>query len=140
MNRGKSTVISNKGLYWVFKVKWIKGTPIQSNKLLDSACRNHVDEIRNKKFSHSRKLRIVFEIVAEKFMLYFEGEKCEIVRKILLYNVHWKARDDLLKLNVTVRGSTTVTILIPLCKEMAKFQYLCWTTLKDSKMVLTEHI
>ena len=41
---------------------------------------------------------------------------------------------------MTVRGSTTVTILIPLCKEIAKFQYLCWTTLKDSKMVLTEHI
>ena len=30
-----------------------------------------------------------------------------------------------------------VTMLIPLCKEIAKFQHSCWTTLKDSKMVLT---
>jgi len=33
-----------------------------------------------------------------------------------------KAKDDLSKINVTARGSTTVTILIPLCKEIAKFQ------------------
>ena len=32
-----------------------------------------------------------------------------------------KAKDDLSKINVTARGSTTVTILIPLCKEIAKF-------------------
>ena len=47
-----------------------------------------------------------------------------------------KAKDDLLKINVTARGSTTVTILIPLYKEIAKFQYSYWTTLKDSKTVL----
>ena len=35
-----------------------------------------------------------------------------------------KAKDDLLKINVTARESTTVTILIPLCKEIAKFQDL----------------
>ena len=39
-------------------------------------------------------------------------------------------------MNVTVRGSATVTILIPLYKEIAKFQYSYWTTLKDSKTVL----
>ena len=33
-----------------------------------------------------------------------------------------KAEDDLSKINVTARGSTTVTILIPLYKEIAKFQ------------------
>ena len=35
-----------------------------------------------------------------------------------------KAKDDLLKINVTARGSTTVTILIPLYQEIAKFQNL----------------
>ena len=45
-----------------------------------------------------------------------------------------KARDDLLKNECDRQGSTTVTILIPLCKEIAKFQHSCWTTLKDSKM------
>ena len=33
-----------------------------------------------------------------------------------------KAKDDLSKINMTAKGSTTVTILIPLCKEIAKFQ------------------
>jgi len=33
-----------------------------------------------------------------------------------------KARDDLLKMNVTVRGSTTIITLIPLYIEIAKFQ------------------
>ena len=37
-------------------------------------------------------------------------------------NYALKARDDLLKMNVIVRRSTTVTILIPVCKEIAKFQ------------------
>ena len=32
-----------------------------------------------------------------------------------------KAKDDLSKINVTARGSTMVTILIPLCKEDSKF-------------------
>ena len=35
-----------------------------------------------------------------------------------------KAKDDLSKINVTARGSTTVTILIPLYQEIAKFQNL----------------
>ena len=33
-----------------------------------------------------------------------------------------KAKDDLSKINVTAKGSTTITILIPLCQEIAKFQ------------------
>ena len=36
--------------------------------------------------------------MAEKFKPHFEGEKYETVRKILPCNVHWKARDDLLKI------------------------------------------
>ena len=35
-----------------------------------------------------------------------------------------KAKDDLSKINVTARGSTTVTILIPPYQEIAKFQNL----------------
>ena len=46
----KRTVISNKGLYWVLIVEWIKGTHIRINKLLGSACRNHVDKVSNKSF------------------------------------------------------------------------------------------
>ena len=48
-----------------------------------------------------------------------------------------KASDDLLKDECDRQGGTTVTMLIPLCKEIAKFQHSCWTTLKDSKMALT---
>ena len=33
-----------------------------------------------------------------------------------------KVKDDLVKINVTAKGSTTITILIPLCQEIAKFQ------------------
>ena len=32
-----------------------------------------------------------------------------------------KLKDDLSKINVTAKGSTTVTILIPICQEIAKF-------------------
>ena len=39
-----------------------------------------------------------------------------------------KAKDDLLKINVTARGSTTVTILIPLCKEIAQFHDLFYSS------------
>jgi len=35
-----------------------------------------------------------------------------------------KTKDDLSKINVTARGSTMVTILIPLYQEIAKFQNL----------------
>ena len=49
---GKSNAISNKGLYWVLKAKWIKGTHVQIKKLLCSAWRNHVDEVI--KVSHSQ--------------------------------------------------------------------------------------
>ena len=73
--------------------------------------------------------------MAEKFKPHFEGEKYETVRKILPCNVHWKARDDLLKNECDRQGSTTVTMLIPLCKEIAKFQHLCWTTLRDSAYI-----
>ena len=66
--------------------------------------------------------------MAEKFIPHFEGEKCEQLRKMLpcTYDAYYalKAKDDLSKINVTARGSTTVTILIPLCKEIAKFQDL----------------
>ena len=67
-------------------------------------------------------------------MPHFEGEKYEIVKKILpctldngQYDAYYalKAKDDLSKINVTARGSTTVTILIPLCKEIAKFHNFC---------------
>ena len=85
-------------------------------------------------------MSVVVEIVAEKFKPHFEGEKYETVKKDTPMYCALKARDGLLKNECDRHGSTTVTILIPLCKEMAKFQYLCWTILKDSKMVLTEHM
>jgi len=61
------------------------------------------------------------------------GRNVKQLRKILpctldngQYDAYYalKAKDDLSKINVTARGSTTVTILIPLCKEIAKFQDL----------------
>ena len=66
-------------------------------------------------------------------MPHFEGEKCETIKKDTSctldngqYDAYYalKAKDDLSKINVTARESTMVTILIPLCKEIAKFQDL----------------
>ena len=72
-----------------------------------------MNEVDNQSFLNSQELSMVFEIVAEKFLPHFEGEK-DIWDKLRMMKLPYTL-DNVMK-NVIVWGSMTV-ILIPLKKR-----------------------